>query len=221
MAELMVAGGSDAVEGVATLKLNNCGIVDKGIKELVLRGVLRSSTLCTLELSDNYIGPTGANWLASMNREFAFDTLDIGGSFHRSAPFYKYGDAKHDANLDDSNDDPNVFNADYENDYDGYDSGSNAYEPFEDTDMFEGDEYYQDDDDYDNGRDEGRDDDDGESAASEAAAGDGFDDEGDHGGDIGEEDDNSEDEDEQSPPHGDDDNRAAAYSSYQSRIDML
>lgn len=129
---------------LSTVKLNNCGISDKGLSELTKSSV-KNKELVTLELSRNFIGPTGANWLASMNNVYTFDSLSLGGTFHRSAPFFKYGDEEHDANLDDTDDDPDNYPAS-EDDWDyGYDS-ADEYEPFEDTDLYDGDEDYDEDD---------------------------------------------------------------------------
>lgn len=77
--------------GLSTLLANNCGVNDRGFMELT-RGASLSRTIRSLELSDNHIGPTGANWAATANKVFFLDTLTIAGGFHSSAPFKKKGD---------------------------------------------------------------------------------------------------------------------------------
>lgn len=101
-----------------TLKLNNCGLSDKGIMVLTQAAcginphknpkpdlnalnppaspmkIMKTSTICNLELSDNFVGPTGANWIATATKDFNLDSLTLTGGFYSSAPFPNFAKNK-------------------------------------------------------------------------------------------------------------------------------
>lgn len=132
--------------GLNTLLVNNCGVNDRGFMELT-RGASLSRTIRSLELSDNHIGPTGANWAATVNKVFFLDTLTIGAGFHSSAPFKRKGDPSLSSVFDE------MESKAAESTREGTDPGKGAAQndddsldlrSYLDTDLFDGEE----DDDY-------------------------------------------------------------------------
>ena len=63
-----------AHSALKSVKLNGCGINDEGLQTISM-GIMTSSTLESIEMSDNRFGPTGANWIASLSRTFYIDDL--------------------------------------------------------------------------------------------------------------------------------------------------
>ena len=129
--------------GLVNVLLNNCGINDRGFMELT-RGASCSRSVRTLELSNNKIGPTGANWTATANKVFFLDALSISGGYHASAPFKKIGDPSLSSVFDDE-----LATVTGDSIRNGSDEGkaqqvedylSDGIASYEDTDLFDGED---------------------------------------------------------------------------------
>jgi hypothetical protein len=141
-----------------TLQLNGCGINDRGYMELT-RAASYSRTLRNLEVSENLIGPTGANWTATANRVFYCDMLDVAAGFKASAPFKKkFGDSSLSSVMDEMEapEYGKSKNAGAQQDGTGRgadkmdfadDNSLEDFAEFEDTDLFDGEEDDADDED--------------------------------------------------------------------------
>jgi hypothetical protein len=134
---------------LSTVRLNGCGVNDYGAMQLA-KSAMKADHLNSLELSRNYIGSTGANWLATASKVFYLDVLELKGGFHKTAPFLNVHSESRatnrdhqfvDTTFDDEevqrrrsrrgrNPDTDFYHRDDEDDD----------EPFEDTDTYEGEE---------------------------------------------------------------------------------
>lgn len=65
---------------ISSLHLDGCGISDVGC-EILSVGAKACPSLLDLSLSDNIVGPTGSNWVASITNLFYPDTLSISSGF--------------------------------------------------------------------------------------------------------------------------------------------
>lgn len=119
-----------------SLKLNNCGITDKGLMQIA-KGIMQSKYLNSCELSHNNIGPTGANWVASFSKDFSVNSLGLlTNGYHKKAPFRR---KRYNNNDDDSSDSENSSDDEYsksdeehfksEHSYDYYNNETNSVIP--------------------------------------------------------------------------------------------
>ena len=76
---------------IVSIKLNNCGMTDNGLMEIA-KGILEAKSLNDCQMSDNLIGPTGANWISTFSKDYNVISLGLlTNSYHKKAPFRRRG----------------------------------------------------------------------------------------------------------------------------------
>lgn len=58
------------------VKLNDCNIDEAGLQELA-KGIIASQSLRSIQLAGNNFGPTGANWISAMSKQYFIDLLEL------------------------------------------------------------------------------------------------------------------------------------------------
>eukprot|EP01034_Spumella_vulgaris_P023130 gene23130-29323_t len=134
---------------LSSVKLSGCGVNDYGAMQLA-KSAMKAAHLHHLDLSRNYIGSTGANWIATASKVFYLDVLELKGGFHKTAPFMNIDTESRVTNRDHQFIDATFDDEDLrrrpprggrKSDTDSYyrDDGEDD-DPYEDTDTYEGDE---------------------------------------------------------------------------------